>query len=55
MLVPLWESATWWEIVVPDAAHFSEEVVDWVRLPKGDPSLFIPGRAMGGREVFPPD
>ena len=53
MLVPLWESATWWGLVVPDAAHFSEEVggLDW----RGDPSLFIPGGAPGGREVLPPD
>ena len=55
MLVPQWESATWWGLIVPDAAHFSEEVVDWTWLPKGDPSLFVPGGAPGGREVLPPD
>ncbi len=28
MLIPLWESATWWRLVVPEAAHFAEAVVD---------------------------
>ncbi len=22
MLIPLWESATWWRLVMPDAAHY---------------------------------
>ena len=51
MLVPMRELATWWGLVVPYAAHFSEEVVDWVWLPRGDPSLFIPGGTPGGKEV----
>ena len=28
MLILLWESATWWRLVVPDAAHFAEAMVD---------------------------
>jgi hypothetical protein len=55
VLVPLWESATWWGLVVPDGAHFSEEVVDWVWLPRDDPNLFVPGSAPGGQEIVPPD
>jgi len=55
MLVTLWECVTWWGLAVPDAAHFSEEVVDWVWLPRGNPSLFIPGGAPGGRNILPPD
>jgi hypothetical protein len=55
VLVPRWESATWWGLVLPDAAHFSEEVVDWVWLPRKDPGLFIPGGAPGGRDVLPPE
>ena len=27
MLIPLWESDTWWRLVVPDAAHFVKAVV----------------------------
>ena len=30
VLVPLWESPTWWTLFVPDAAHFFEAVIDWV-------------------------
>ena len=48
VLVPLWESATWWGLDVPDRAHFSEEVVDWVWLSMNDPSLFVHGVALGG-------
>ncbi len=54
MLIPLRESATWWRLVVPDAAHFVEAVVDWVWLPRSDPDLFIPGTAPG-RAIEPPD
>jgi hypothetical protein len=54
MLIPLWESATWWRLVVPDAAHFAEAVVDWVWLPRADPDLFVPGTAPG-RVIEPPD
>ncbi len=28
LLVPLWESATLWTLLVPDAIHFAEAVVD---------------------------
>ncbi len=28
LLVPLWESSTWWTLLVPDAIHFAEVVVD---------------------------
>ncbi len=55
LLVPLWESATWWTLLVPDAVHFSEAVVDWLWLPRAEPNLFVPGRAPGGRAVVPPD
>ncbi len=43
LLVPLWESATWWALLVPDPIHFAEAVVDWVWLPGMEPSLFEPG------------
>jgi hypothetical protein len=54
MLVPMWESATWWHLVVPDGPHLSEYVVDWVWLPRGDPDLFIGGKAPG-RTILPPN
>jgi hypothetical protein len=28
ILVPKWESSTWWHLVVPDASHLSDWVVD---------------------------
>jgi hypothetical protein len=55
VIVPLWESSTWWGLVVPDAAHLANEVVDWVWLDRSDPDLFVPGSAPGGRAVVPPD
>ena len=54
VLVPLWESATWWGLVVPDGGHFSEEVVDWVWLPRDNPNLFVPGSTPGGQEIVQP-
>ena len=54
ILIPSWESATWWRLVVPDAVHFDEAVVDWVWLHRSDPALFVPGTAPG-RTIEPPD
>ena len=45
LLVLLWESATWWTLLVPDAIHLAEAVVDWVWLPRMEPTLFVPGSA----------
>ena len=45
LLVPLWESATWWTLLVPDAIHFVEAVVDWVWLPKMEPTFLCRGSA----------
>ncbi len=53
MLIPFWKSAPWWQLVCPDACHFAECVVDWVWLPRDDPSLFVAGTAPG-RAVLPP-
>jgi hypothetical protein len=55
LLVPLWESATWWTPLVPDAIHFAEAVMDWVWLPKMKPALFVPGVGPTGRDVTPLD
>ena len=55
LLVPLWESATWWTLLVPDAIHFAEAVVDWVWLPRMEPYVFEPGIGLGGKDVVPPD
>ncbi len=55
VLVPLWESATWWGLVVQDGAPFSEEFVDWVWLPRDDPSLFVPREAPDDQDIVPPD
>ncbi len=38
----------------PDTNHFADNVVDWVWLPRDDPSLFVAGTAPG-RAVLPPD
>ncbi len=54
IMAPLWTSATWWHLIAPDAFHFSEFVVDWVWLPKNDPSLFVQGAAQNGRAISPP-
>jgi hypothetical protein len=54
-IVPFWESATWWGLVVPDSAHLANEVVDWVWLDRSDPDLLVPGTAPSGRAVVPPD
>jgi len=54
MLITLWESAPWWQLVCPCACHFVECVVDWIWLPKDDTSLFVAGTAPG-RAVLPPD
>ena len=55
LLVSSWESVTWWTILVPDAIHFAEAVVDWVRLPRMEPTLFVPGVGPTRRDVTPPD
>ena len=55
LIVPLWEFATWWGLVVPDSAHLAYELVDWVWLDMSDPDLFVHGSAPGGRAVVPPD
>ncbi len=55
LLVSLRESATWWTLLVPDAIYFTEAVVDWVWLPKMEPTLFVPGVGPNGRDVTPPD
>ncbi len=54
MLIPLWESAPWWQLVCPDAAHFAECVVDWVWLHRDDLALFVAGTTPG-RAVLTPD
>ena len=54
MLIPLWVSAPWWQLVCPDTNHFSDNVVNWVCLPRDDPTLFEAGTAPG-RCVLPPD
>jgi len=41
-------------MVAPDMVHLSENVVDWVWLPRADPTLFISGVAPG-RQVVPLD
>ncbi len=55
LLVPLWFSATWWTFLVLDAIHFAEALVDWVWLPRMEPTLFVPGVDPAGRDVTPPD
>ena len=54
VIVPLWESSTWWGLVVPDSVHLADEIVDWVWLDKSDPGLFVPGSAPAGRAIVPP-
>ena len=54
MLVPLWKSATWWQLIAPEVGHLSDRVVDWLWLPRGDPHILCPGAAPG-RAIEPPD
>jgi hypothetical protein len=54
LLIPMWESSTWWHLVVPDGPHLFEYVVDWVWLPRGDPYLFIGGHAPS-HTILPPN
>ncbi len=30
MLIPMWESSTWWHLVGPDGPYLPEYAVDWV-------------------------
>jgi len=55
ILVPLWWSATWWNLIAPDSSHLSEFVVDWVWLPRHDRELFLPspGTGLAVRDVPP--
>jgi hypothetical protein len=55
LLILLWESATWWTLLVPDAIYFAKAVVDWVWLPRMKPTLFVPGVGPSGRDVTPLD
>jgi hypothetical protein len=55
IIVPLWTSATLWHLIALDAIHLYEYVVDWMWLPRNDPSLFISGQTPGGRVFSPPD
>ncbi len=55
VLVPLWESATLWTLLVPDAIDFAESVADWICLLRMETSLFVPGFDLGGRDIVPPD
>jgi hypothetical protein len=52
-MFPLRTSATWWHLIAPDAFHLSEFVVDWVWLPRNDPSLFVKGVAQNGSDISP--
>jgi len=54
MLIPLRESAPWWELVCLDTNNFVDNVADWAWLPRDDSSLFVAGTAQG-RAVLPPD
>jgi hypothetical protein len=54
MIIPLWESAPWWQLVCPNTEHFSNNVVDWVWLPRNDPTLFEAGTDPGW-SILPPD
>jgi hypothetical protein len=40
ILIPLWESDPWWQLVCPDTNHFYDNIVDWVLMPRDDPTLF---------------
>jgi hypothetical protein len=55
LIVPLWTSATWWQLIAPDAKHFSEFVIDWMGLPMNDSSLFIAGQTASGCLISPPN
>jgi hypothetical protein len=55
LIVLLRESATWWTPLVPDAMRFAEALVDWVSLPRIEPSLFKPGVVPGGKDIVPLD
>ncbi len=54
MLIPLWKSAPRWQLVCPDTNHFSNNMDDWVWLPRDDPTLFEAGIAPE-RSVLPHD
>ncbi len=54
IIVPFWTSATWWHLIAPDELHLFDCVVDWVWLPRNDPSLFVKGIAQNGRDISPP-
>ena len=53
-MIPLLKSAPGWQLICPDTNHVADNVVDWMWLPRDDPSLFVAGIAPG-RAVLPPD
>jgi len=56
IIVPRWTSTTWWHLIAPDAIHLSKFIVDWMWLPRNDPSLFVADHTPGGRVIIsPPD
>jgi len=55
MVVPVWQSSTWWGLFARDGVHFAEEVVDWVWLRKEEHILFVLGSSPGGKDVVSHD
>ncbi len=41
VLVPLWQSSTWWGLMAPDGVYFSMEVIDWVWHPRGSTTFLF--------------
>jgi hypothetical protein len=51
IIVLLWTSYIWGHLIAPDVVHFSENVVDWLWLPRNDPSIFVSETAPVGRSI----
>ena len=41
--------------MAPDGVHFSEELIDWVWLPRREHNLFVSCSDPGGKDVVSPD
>ena len=54
LILPFWDTSTWWHILAPDGVHLAEYVVDWLWLPREDPALFVPGQNSGNQRPHKP-
>jgi hypothetical protein len=50
VVIPVWPSRPWWHLVAPDGRHLTDQVVDWLDIPRS-PDTFLPGRFSGNSQA----